>query len=1064
MPSLIETYLTKIEADLHGGKATEYTYRSSLEELLEVSGKGIEASNDPKHIACGAPDFIVERRKVPLGYVETKDLGVALDKVEKSDQMRRYLKALNNLILTDYLEFRWYVNGERKLKVRIADVGKNNRLVVDTKATENITQLLTDFFATEAPTVGTPKELAERLAGVTHFIRDQIIAALESGDPELKKALAQQYKTFVELLLPALTHAEFADLYAQSITYGLFAAKLTAPEGVPFTFEDAYKYLRGNPFLRRLFMDVNEQLDEIDIIRPYLKDIVSLLNRADFHSILKDFGRRIRTEDPVVHFYETFLATYDPKLRKSRGVYYTPEPVVQFIVNSVDELLRTHFGKSWGLADESVKVLDPATGTGTFLYYVIRKIHEQVVGKRNQSGQWKSKSKEMLKRIFGFELLIAPYVVSHLKLGLLMQSLDAPLEGKDERIHIYLTNTLEEGVTRAETLAGLGLNIAQESSDAAHVKKLTDIMVVVGNPPYSGHSANASVGKDGKLNFIGTLLREYYFVDGAPLGERNPKWLQDDYVKFIRFGEWRINQTGYGILAFITNNGYLDNPTFRGMRQHLMNSFDEIYVLDLHGNSKKKEKTPDGGKDENVFDIQQGVSILLAAKGVQKDLCKPSPTIKHASLWGLRESKYDILNNNRLNSIEWTNLQPEKPFYLFVPQTTKLRREYEQGYDIAKLFDISKMKTGQGIGIVTHNDDLFLGFNISEVTQKFSKLEDNTISDDSICKLLNIEDGKYWNIIRERKKIRDYNWRSNVVEYLYRPFDIRWLVYQPNLMEIGRGGASKPIMRHLLHKDNLAFLTTRQTRDPFGVLVSSLLCAHKSLSAYDGTYVFPLYLYTIPDETKGTLFTQVEITRKANISEQFMQEFSNKLGLEFIHDGLGNGKTTFGPEDVFFYAYAVLHSPTYRQRYAEFLKIDFPSLPLTSDKELFFKLAGLGKDLVELHLLKSTKLEDFITSYPVAGNYVVEKVLFAATPQTTPPGNGGKVWINAQQYFGEVPEEVWNFKVGGYQVCEKWLKDRKGRTLSSEDISHYQRVVVALKETMRLMEEIDRTIPGWPIE
>ena len=372
-----------------------------MENLIESYGNGIDASSDPKHIACGAPDFIVEKGKVPLGYVETKDIGADLDKVEKSDQMKRYLKALNNLILTDYLEFRWYVNGERKRRFKIAEIGKNNRLSVDPKGAEICEQLFHDFFATETPTVGTPKELAIRLAGVTHFIRDQIANALESGDAEVKKALEQQYKTFVDLLLPALTPREFADLYAQAITYGLFAAKLSAPEGAPFSFEDAYKYLRVNPFLRRLFMDVNEQLDEIDIIHPYLKDLVSLLNRADFSSILADFGRRTRTEDPVVHFYETFLATYDPKLRESRGVYYTPEPVVQFIVRAVDDLLKSRFGKSWGLADESVKVLDPATGTGTFLYYVIQQIHDEIVNERKQAGQWQEKSKAMLKRRFG---------------------------------------------------------------------------------------------------------------------------------------------------------------------------------------------------------------------------------------------------------------------------------------------------------------------------------------------------------------------------------------------------------------------------------------------------------------------------------------------------------------------------------------------------------------------------------------------------------------------------------------------------------------------------------------
>ncbi|MCX6034164.1 MAG: N-6 DNA methylase, partial [Chloroflexi bacterium] len=328
MTSAFETYMSKVETDYRGGKATEHTYRGTLEIFMEALERGIEASNDPKHIAC--------------------------------------------------LEFRWYINGEKKRTVRLAEIGKNNRLIINPQAETNITQLFGDFYATETPTVSTPKELANRLAGVTHFIRDRIVDVLKSGEPSLQKAFVKRFSAFRDLLLPALKEEEFADLYAQAMTYGLFAAKLSAPENADFTLASAYQYLFGNKFLRRLFSDVSEELDEIEIIRPYLLDIISLLNRADFHSILADFGKRTRTEDPVVHFYETFLAAYDPKLRQSRGVYYTPEPVVQFIVNSVDHLLKTRFNRSWGLADSSVKVLDPATGTGTFLYYVIQKIHEEV--------------------------------------------------------------------------------------------------------------------------------------------------------------------------------------------------------------------------------------------------------------------------------------------------------------------------------------------------------------------------------------------------------------------------------------------------------------------------------------------------------------------------------------------------------------------------------------------------------------------------------------------------------------------------------------------------------------
>jgi len=643
MSTAFENYIKKIEEDLRRGNATEYTYRGNLETFIESFARGIDASNDPKHIACGAPDFIVEKGKVPLGYIETKDVGVELDRIERSDQMKRYLKALNNLLLTDYLEFRWYINGEKKRTMHLATIGKNNRLVVNPLAERAISELITDFFATETPTVNTPKELAQRLAAVTHFIRDLIIDALQSGDPEIQKSLASRYNAFKELLLPALKPGEFADLYAQAMTYGLFAAKLSAPEGQPFTLMGAYQFLFGNKFLRRLFSDVSEELDDIDIIRPYLQDIVSLLNRADFHSILADFGKRTRTEDPVVHFYETFLAAYDPKMRESRGVYYTPEPVVQFIVNAVDEVLKTRFNKPWGLADDTVKVLDPATGTGTFLYFVIQKIHEEVVTTRGQAGQWPAKSRQLLKRLFGFELLIAPYVVSHLKLGLLLKELGSPLEGRDERLQVYLTNTLEEGVTRSEHLAGLGSYIAEEASDAAQVKKQQDIMVVLGNPPYSANSANNG-------DWITNQVRDNYYPHDE-IKEQNPKLLLDDYVKFIRYGEYRINKTGQGVLAFITNHAYLDNPTFRGMRQHLMQTFDEIYALDLHGNSKKKEKAPDGSKDENVFDIQQGVAIFIGIKhpvGQSKGDLPVAPKVKHNSLWGSREQKYTKLSEKTI--------------------------------------------------------------------------------------------------------------------------------------------------------------------------------------------------------------------------------------------------------------------------------------------------------------------------------------------------------------------------------------------------------------------------------
>jgi len=894
-------------------------------------------------------------------------------------------------------------------------VGKDHKLTVDHGGIAAVRQMFNEFYRVEVTTVGTPKELAERMAHLTKFVSDLIINALqaEAGD---HGALHKQYDTFRENLLPTLEPEEFADIYAQTMAYGLFAAKLSAPASATFNRAAAYQYLSANRFLRKLFLDVGEGLDN-EVIAPYLDELAKLLNHADMPAILQDFGKRTKTEDPVVHFYETFLAAYDPKLRASRGVFYPPEPAVQFIVNSVDWLLRERFNRPMGLADPDVHVLDPATGTSTFLYFVVRAIHDTLMAHK-QGGTWQQYVREkLLPRLFGFELLMAPYVIAHLKLSLLLKDLGYEL-GKDDRIQVYLTNALDEGVTHAEQLGTLGWYISQEASEAARVKKQVPIMVVLGNPPYSGHSANASKDASGQLNFIGKLVRDYYFVDGAPLGERNPKWLQDDYVKFIRFAQWRIQQTGHGIVAFVTNHSYLDNPTFRGMRKHLMSTFDEIYVLDLHGNTKKKERAPEGGKDENIFDIQQGVAILLAVK-LPLDPSGLAARVHHAHLWGEREGKYKYLASHDAGSVKWKTLQPSQPFYLFVPQVVKLREEYEQGCDIAEAMPLNLL------GFQTHRDPVAVSFDEKSLRQQVAQYLGQTPS--------------------------KQDWEANCRRCDYRPFDSRTVYLGKEVAD----GPRLEVTRHLF-EPNLAFNLVRQTRAETWqhALVSDKPTPAVFIEIKDGSSVFPLYLYTTPESTAGTLFAQTETTRTPNLAPAFIEAFSGKLGLTFILDGAGDLKKTFGPEDVFYYAYAVFHSTTYRQRYAEFLKIDFPRLPLTSDKKLFAKLAAKGAELVSLHLLKSPTVDEFITSYPVAGNNRVDKVSYAKR----------RVSINATQYFGGVPEAVWEFRVGGYQVCDKWLKDRKGRSLSMDDITHYQRIVVALKETVRLMKEIDAAMPAWPID
>ncbi len=548
-----EKYLEDIQKELNTGVAREHAYRPALKELLQSLEPNLQATNEPRRSSVGAPDYIVTRANVPLGYMEAKDLGEDLRKAERSEQLKRYRGAFSNLILTDYLEFRHYIDGEKKTEARIAEES-GGKLRPDKEGQKEVERLLRGFLAHEAPIVGTPRELAERMAAQAREIRTLIAATFrQEGE---KGQLHTQLSAFRKTLIPGLEPEAFADMYAQTIAYGLFAARTTTNDAQNFSRRTAgWDLPRTNPFLRNLFNEIaGPGLD--DRVAWIVDDLAELLRRSDMAAILTDFGRRTRREDPVVHFYETFLAAYDPKMRESRGVYYTPEPVVSYIVRSVDAVLKTKFKRSAGLADPNTLILDPATGTATFLYYIVRHIHESLQA-QGQGGTWSAYVRdELLPRLFGFELLMAPYTVAHMKLGILLGELGYDFGG-DERLRVYLTNTLEEGFHPEETF-GFAEFIADEADAAASIKKDEPIEVIIGNPPYSGISANSG-------EWIAGLIDAYKQLDGKPLGERK-HWLNDDYVKFIRFGQWRVEKTGQGILAFITNHGYLDNPTFRGMR------------------------------------------------------------------------------------------------------------------------------------------------------------------------------------------------------------------------------------------------------------------------------------------------------------------------------------------------------------------------------------------------------------------------------------------------------------------------------------------------------------------
>ncbi len=1063
----IQTYIKKLNEQSRVGNATEHTYRSTLQTLLEHMLEAVTVTNEPKQIECGTPDFVLTRHNIPLGYVEAKDIGKNLDDAVFREQFKRYSESLDNLIFTDYLEFRLFRDGKQVSAVNIAEVSSGH---IKPKAdTFNaFADMLHAFAGYEGRTIVSANDLAKRMAHKARMLATVIRVALGAEDNltgEVRAAsstLHSQLVAFRKHLIHDIDAAGFADIYAQTVAYGMFAARLHDSTPVTFSRKEAAELIpAANPFLRKFFQHIaGYDLDER--IRWIVDDLADIFRAADVGELMKDYGKSTQRNDPFLHFYETFLGEYDPRLRKSRGVYYTPEPVVNFIVRAVDEILQTEFGLAGGLAHtgkttieiewppdkqggeasaikkemHKVQILDPATGTGTFLAHVVQHIHDkQFIG---QQGAWPDYAKkDLLPRLNGFEVLMASYAMAHTKLEMAFRETGCDLGAS--RLRIFLTNSLEEHHLYTDALFAQWL--ATESREANEIKRDTPVMVVIGNPPYSGESAN-------KGQWIADLLNDYkQEPGGGKLQEKNSKWLNDDYVKFIRYGQHCIDKTGDGVLAYINNHSFLDNPTFRGMRYSLLKSFDKIYILDLHGNSKKKETAPDGSADKNVFDIQQGVSINLFVKTGKKAKDAPGQVF-HYDLYGHRQSKYDFLWSNDLTQVGFEALSPTPSQYFFVAKDYGLQAEYDEGFSVNELFPINS------VGIVTARDKFTIHHSPQELKTaiaRFRAMDDETARDEFSLG----NDVRDWKIALARKDLEKNVFGNNngkAVPIHYRPFDVRYTYYTGN----SKGFHCMPrgeVMRHFIKGKNVALITSRITKDSFSVLCTKHITAHKSATLYDISYVFPLYLY--PD-TKKQIFDNKQ-TREPNLDRNIVQTIADNLGLRFVPEKENDHKT-FTPVDLLDYIYAVLHAPSYREKYKEFLKIDFPCVPYPTDKKQFHKLVKLGGELRALHLFESPTLNTLITGYNQPGDNFIIKLEF----QLTDPTNRlGKVHINDKQYFGGVPETAWNFPIGGYQPAQKWLKDRKGRKLDHNDITHYQKIIVALTETDRLMREIDIIQGRW---
>jgi len=1075
----INDYLDGVISKFKLGITSEHTFRKDLEVLINNLSPTVNVTNEPSNVTdCGNPDFLISKKHIPIGFIEAKDIGKNLNSKQYDEQFNRYKDALDNLIVTDYLHFQFFISGELVNEIKIGESNSKNCSIEKIESNfEHFAELLKDFCLFTGQTIKSAQKLATLMAGKARLLENTLYnAVISDEDNNLNTDLREQYQTFKSVLIHDLTPKDFADIYAQTLAYGMFAARLHDDTLDTFSRQEAAELIpRTNPFLRRLFDYVaGNNIDER--IKPTVDNLAEVFRATDVAEMLKNFGKTTQTQDPIIHFYETFLAEYNPKLRKQRGVWYTPEPVVQFIVRAVDDILKSEFGLDDGIADTSkveiekqtqtkdsrtksgfktvsemvhkVQILDPATGTGTFLAAIIQHIfHSQF---ENMGGIWSSYVEEhLLPRLHGFELLMASYAMAHLKLDMLLTDTGyQPISPK--RMQVYLTNSLEEHHPDTGTLfAGW---LSAEANEANAIKRDAPVMVVIGNPPYSGVSSNNN-------DWINGLIEDYKYVDGEHFNERK-HWLNDDYVKFIRYGQHFIEKNGEGILAFINPHGFLDNPTFRGMRWNLLNTFDKIFTIDLHGNSLRQEVCPDGSKDENVFDIMQGVAINILVKNRKRSNNKLGE-VYHYDLYGKRDYKYQFLKNNSISQIDFKTVDFNSPNYFFNPKDESGRTEYEKGFKIDDIFyHISS-------GIVTARDSIVIDYESQSLIKRMEKFSDESFSDRDIRGWLfpNKKDGKYlagdsrgWKIAQARKNIKDNDHEKYVKDLNYRPFDFRKIYYSQDMVDWGRESS----IYHINFDNNFALLVPKAHRDSkfAHAFITNKISEAIFLSSKTGSNAMniPLYLYpkVQPESSDGS-----KPTRTPNLDPKIVAHIAESIGLNFTNEK-ENMVGTFAPIDILDYIYAVLNSPTYREAYKEFLKIDFPRVPYPRDADTFWQLVTLGSELRQIHLLESPMLAEkskaLGINYPKGGNNEVTRKMTNSSlgfESSEDDASIGRVWVNDEQYFDNIPLVAWNFYIGGYQPAQKWLKDRKDRILNISDVKHYINIIAALSLTYDLMQKID---------
>lgn len=1007
---MLHTYLTQVTNTTIQGDAREESYYSHLSELVKsfaenINRKNIHITTLPKKTEAGNPDFrIWDGQQNIIGYIEAKTPGTNLDRIETSEQLKRYRDTFPNLLLTDFYEFRFYRNGKLMDKTFIGRPFISHKLktVPPVENETKFSELLDKFLSFSLPKVYSAETLAVELAKRTRFLKDEVVQQELLDEETNENHIIGFYEAFQKFLISGLTKEEFADLYAQTVAYGLFIAR-TRTDGI-FNRQLAYNFIPATiGILRDVFQFIS--LGKLTLqMQVIVDDIAAVLNTADIAAIFTDYYKKGKGEDPIIHFYETFLEKYDPDTREQRGVYYTPEPVVDYIVGSVNEILKRDFSKIDGFASTDVTVLDPAGGTLTFLAQAAKSAIGIFCDKYGEGNKQAFISEHVLAHFYAFELMMAPYAIAHLKMSFVMEEFGYKLKD-NERFKLYLTNTLEVEDLQQTKIPGMA-SLSEESHQATLVKKQQPVLAIIGNPPYSVASYNKSA-------FIDDLMSLY---KEDVKNEKLIAILHDDYAKFIRFCHWKIEEAGRGVFSLITKNTYLNTSAFKGLRKQLLLSFDNVYVLDLHG--KLYEKTPDGNADQNVFDIRVGTAIIMCVKTGEKSADEMG-NLYFAELYGDRDFKYDYLSTHTFLNIPFEKLDIDTEFFFFE------KKQFNDPELYSKFFKLQDILISKNSGVKTGRDHFITDKDNLKLKNRLLSFLNSTLSLDMIKEVYGLNDGQSFKLQKVKKNFKLLD-ESLIVPYSFKPFENKYLYYD-NLF-VDRLGDN--INANLL-KDNLSLTvkksSTKTTYD--SIFITNNVTDLNFIGGQ--SYVFPLWIY---EETK--IFGK---TRKSNFNSAFEKALESQYNQKDI------------TEDIFYYIYAILYCPTYRQNFAGQLQTDYPKIPFTHDGKLFNKVSAVGKQLSGLHLLTSNELSNPPTKFMGKGNNRVSEIRFAPDEE--------KLYINDTQYFTNITTEIWEWEVGNNKPVQRWMKNNNDSELGLDQTIEFCKICTAVNLTFDYQCKIDEYYP-----